>query len=167
MAALGAGDGGLVGIHGLGAGVGAGAQLLRLVLGNDTGLEEFAIAFGLGILILGVGLVAGHVGLGLKQRGLVAGDVGHRLVVGRFEGAPVDVEQLVALLYEVAFLEVNVGQLTAHLGFDSDGGVGLYIADDLDFHRDVAQGGFSDGDRDIAAGAAASALSAAATARRV
>src|ERR1039457_972811 len=82
----GAGDGGLVGIDGLGAGIGAGAQLFGLILGNDAGLEEFPVAFGLGVLIFGIGLIACHVGLGLEKRGLVAGDIGHGLVIGGFEG---------------------------------------------------------------------------------
>src|ERR1019366_4843080 len=37
---LGASDGGLVGIDGLCAGIGAGAQLLRLVFGDDAGGKE-------------------------------------------------------------------------------------------------------------------------------
>src|ERR1019366_1306714 len=121
----GAGDGGLVGIDGLGAGIGAGAQLLRLILGNDAGGKELPVAFGLGILILGVSRIARHVGLGLEQRSLVASDIGHGLVVGGFQRTAVDIEQLLAFLDEVAFLEVNVGQLTAHQSFDGDGGVGL------------------------------------------
>src|ERR1019366_7010358 len=84
---LGAGDGGFIGVDGLGAGVGAGAQLLRLVFGNDAGLEEIPVAFGLRVLIFGIGLIARHVGLGLEKRGLVAGNVGHRLVVGSLQGA--------------------------------------------------------------------------------
>jgi hypothetical protein len=164
---LSAGDGGLVGIDGLGAGIGAGAQLLRLVLGNDAGGEELAVAFGLGILILGVSRIARHVGLGLEERGLVASDIGDGLVVGGFEGTAVDIEELLALSDEVAFLEVNIGQLTAHQSFDGDGGVGLDVADDLDFDRHVAGGGLGHGHGNIATAAASAALATAATAGRV
>ena len=159
---LGAGDGGLIGVDGLGAGVGAGAQLLRLVLGNHAGLEQFGVAFGLRVLIFGVGLVARHVGLGLEERGVVAGDIGHHLVVGGFQRARIDVEELLALLDEIAFLEIDVDQLAADLGLNRDRGIGFDVADDLDLDRNVAVRGVGHGDGNIAtATAALSATSAA------
>ena len=118
--------------------------------------------------VFGVGLSRAMLALACSERSLVAGDVGLRLVERGFQGAAVDFEELLALLDEIAFLEIDLGQLAAHQGFDGDGGVGLDVADDLDFHRHVAGGSLGHGDGDIAAGAAAStAPSAAATTGRV
>ena len=95
------------------------------------------VAVGLGFGILRLRLIAGQVGLGLTQRGLVPGQIGLRLVQGGFERPRVDGEQQVALFDEVAFLEIDLGQLAADLGLNRDGGIGLHVADDLNFHRHV------------------------------
>ena len=104
-----------------------------------------------------LGRIAGQVRLELTQRRLVLGESRLRLVQCRLEGPLIDGEKQVALLDEVAFVEIGVGQLAGHLRLDRDRGVGLHVADNLNLHRDILGGCDGNGDRDISAAAAAPA----------
>ena len=64
-------DGGVIGFDGLVGGVGGGAELLGLVAGDDSALEQFVVARGLRFGVMGLGRVAREVGLGLTEHGLV------------------------------------------------------------------------------------------------
>ena len=81
-----------------------------------------------------------QVGGGLVQRGL--------------ERPGIDGEQQVAGLDVIALVEVNGGQLAAHLRLHGNGRVGFHVADDLDLHRDVLLGGHGYGDGHVAGAAA-------------
>ncbi len=133
----GAFDGGFVGQHGLGKGVGAGSHLVGLLTRDHALIEQATIPFGLVLGVLFVGDVARQVGLRLAQRGRIARQIGLCLAELGFERPPVDGEQQVALLHGIAFVERNLGQLAAHLRFHADGGIGFHIADDIDVDGNV------------------------------
>ena len=58
---------------------------------------------------------------------------------------------------------MNLGEFAADLGFYGNGGIGLHVADDLDFDGHVLLGGYRYGDGDVAASTPTAAFLAAAT----
>src|SRR5205085_4237944 len=59
------------------------------------------------------------------------------LIEHGLERPRIDREQQVTGLYVVAFVEMNLSQLAAHLSLDRDGRIGLDVADDVDLQRHV------------------------------
>src|SRR5262249_9738185 len=72
------------------------------------------------------------------------------------ERPAVDVKQLIALLHEVAFVEVHLLQLSAHLRLHRNGRVGFDVSDHIDFHRNVLLRSFGNRHRNVTAAPAAS-----------
>ena len=82
-----------------------GARLFARVLRDDAALAELRLAFGGQLLIFGVRGVARQLRFGLREQRLVADQVGFRLRERRLERPPIEREEQLPLLDEVAFVK--------------------------------------------------------------
>ena len=81
--------------------------------------------------------VAGELRFGLSQQRLIAGLVGLRLLQRRFERPRIDLEEQVALLDDVAFVEERLFDLAGDLRSDGNRRVRFDVADRGDVDRHV------------------------------
>ena len=144
----------LVGFDERRRGVGLRLRELRRVLRQDAALRQLALALGGDLLIFRVGGVAIELRFGLRFERLVAAQLRFGLRQRRFEGTPIEREEQLAGLHEIALVERDLLQLPGHLRADRNGGVCLDVADCGDVHGHVALRHLGGDHRRIAAAAA-------------
>ena len=81
------------------------ARLLDLILREDAALAELRLALGGQLLVFGVGRVARELRFGLREQRLVAREVRFGLRERGLERPPIEHEERLSLLDEVAFVE--------------------------------------------------------------
>ena len=121
-----------VGLDGCIEGCGVRDELVVLLAGHVALLDQVGIPLHLFPGVCGLGPVFCQVRLRLPQ--------------GRLVGAAVELEETKALLYVLAFLEADVGDLGADLGSHRHRGIGIDPADGGDLDRDVLLHHLGDGD---------------------
>src|SRR4029077_14606499 len=137
--------------------------LFRLVLRDDAALGQLRLAFRGQLLIFGVRRVATELRFGLRQQRLVAGQVGLGLRERGLERPPIELKQQLPLFDDVAFAKGHFDERAGDLGPHGIADERLDVADGGQLDRDVPLANLCRDDRSVAAAPAASASTAAAS----